>query len=66
MTRDKLIEYWADWLVDAVAASTQDRKFLRSDPEEDTIATEAIYLNGRKAIEMAFKQWGENNVQQGS
>lgn len=43
-------EYWADWLVDAVAGSTQDRRFLRGDPAEDKIATEAIYLNGKQAL----------------
>jgi len=46
--------YWADWLVDAVATATQDRRFLRGDPAEDKIATEAILLNGKKAIENAF------------
>jgi hypothetical protein len=44
-------EYWADWLVDAVAAATQDRRFLRGDPEEDRVATEALYANGKKAME---------------
>lgn len=44
-------EYWADWLVDAVAGATQDRRFLRGDEAEDKIATEAIYLNGKKALE---------------
>jgi hypothetical protein len=48
-------EKWADWLVDAIAAATQDRRFLRGDDTEDTIATEAIYLNGKKAIENALK-----------
>ncbi|MCJ8334589.1 MAG: hypothetical protein MJH10_10150 [Epibacterium sp.] len=32
----------ADWLVDAVATYTQDRRFLRGEPEEDEIATSAI------------------------
>lgn len=45
----------ADWLVDAVACATQDRRYLRGEPEEDTHATAAIYNNGRKAIEEAFK-----------
>jgi len=44
-------EFWADWLVDAVATATQDRRFLRGDPEEDRVATEALCLNGRKAIQ---------------
>jgi hypothetical protein len=44
-------DYWADWLVDAVATATQDRRFLRGDPAEDTVATEALLLNGKKAME---------------
>lgn len=44
-------DYWADWLVDAVAMATQDRRFLRGDPAEDRIATEAIMANGKKAME---------------
>ena len=46
----------ADWLVDAVAAATQNRKVLRGDPEEDKWLTEAIYLNGKKAIMVAFSR----------
>lgn len=46
-----LAEKWADWLVDAVATATQDRRFLRGEPTEDMVATEAIYANGKKAIE---------------
>jgi hypothetical protein len=45
------VDYWADWLVDAVATATQDRRFLRGDPAEDTVATEALLLNGKKAME---------------
>lgn len=45
-------EFWADWLVDAVATATQDRRFLKGDPAEDRIAIDAIYLNGKKAIEL--------------
>lgn len=48
-------EKWADWLVDAVAMATQDRRFLRGDPAEDAVATEALYKNGKKAIEMALR-----------
>ena len=44
----------ADWLVDAIAGATQDRRFLRGDEEEDRVATEAIYLNGAKAIRAAL------------
>ena len=49
-----LAEKWADWLVDAVATATQDRRFLRGDPAEDAVATEALYLNGKHAIEAAL------------
>lgn len=52
------VEYWADWVVDAVATSTQDRRFLRGDPAEDKIATEAIYLNAQKAMENLLKRYG--------
>lgn len=44
-------DYWADWLVDAVAGATQDPRFLRGDPAEDCIATKAILANGKKAME---------------
>jgi hypothetical protein len=52
----KTPEYWADWLVDAVATATQDRRYLRGDEDEDTIATQAIYLNGKKAIENLLRE----------
>ena len=48
-------EYWADWLVDAVATATQDRRFLRGDETEDTVATEALYACGKKALENLLK-----------
>jgi hypothetical protein len=44
----------ADWLVDAVATATQNRMFLRGDEQEDHVATEAIRLNGEKAISVAI------------
>ena len=44
-------DYWADWLVDAIAGATQNRMFLRGDPDEDKIATQAILLNAKKAME---------------
>jgi Lar family restriction alleviation protein len=50
----RIIEYWADWLVDAVAGATQDVKFLRGEPEEDIMATGAILANGHKAIKNAI------------
>ncbi len=45
----------AGWLVDAVATATQDRRFLRGDAEEDKVATEAIFVNAKKAILTAIK-----------
>ena len=54
--KQTIAEKWADWLVDAVATATQDRRFLRGDPSEDKVATEALYLNGKKAIEQAMKE----------
>lgn len=44
----------ADWLLDAVAAATQDRRYLRGDPEYNEWAGEAILLNGEKAILVAI------------
>jgi hypothetical protein len=40
----------ADWLVDAVATATQNRAFLRGEPECDEVACEAIEMNGEKAM----------------
>ena len=54
VTEKSLSDKWADWLVDAVATATQDRRFLRGDPAEDTVATEALYANGKHAIEAAL------------
>ena len=58
---DYVVDYWADWLVDAVAFSIQDRRFLRGEPEEDKLATEAIMINAKKAIRNAI-----DKVQSGS
>lgn len=44
----------ADWLLDAVACATQDRRFLRGDPEYDAVMGTAIILNAQKAILVAF------------
>lgn len=44
----------ADWLLDAVATATQDRRFLRGDPAYDADIGEAIMLNAKKAILVAF------------
>ena len=40
----------ADWQVDAVATATQNRQFLRGEPECDDVACSAIYMNGEKAM----------------
>jgi len=40
----------ADWLIDAVAAATQNRTFLRGDPEADDVVIAAIEMNARKAF----------------
>ena len=44
----------ANWVLDAVAAATQDRRFLRGEKEYDAIAGEAILLNSEKAILVAL------------
>lgn len=51
-----IVDFWADWLVDAVAMATQDRQFLIGEPEANNVAIEAIRLNGRKAIINAIDQ----------
>lgn len=48
--QEKIADYWADWLIAAVGGATQNRTLLRGDPTEDTMLTQAIVLNGRKAI----------------
>jgi hypothetical protein len=51
---DAIAKDHADWLLDAVACATQDRRFLRGDPKYDEVAGEAILLNGAKAIRIAI------------
>ena len=55
MTEDveAIVKDRADWLLDAIACATQNRMFLRGDPECDQFACEAILLNGEKAIRIA-------------
>lgn len=36
----------ADWLLDAVACATQDRRLLRGEPEYDGVLGEAIFQCG--------------------
>lgn len=55
MPNKALPEYWADWLVDAVATATQDRRFLRGSTQEDAVATEALYANGLEAMQQLIK-----------
>lgn len=50
MNDKKTPEFWAEWLVDAVAGATQDRRFLRGDKAEDKIVTEALYANALKGM----------------
>lgn len=51
---DDIAKEHADWLLDAIACATQNRMFLRGDPECDEVACEAILLNGEKAINVAI------------
>lgn len=44
----------ADWLLDAIACSTQDRRFLRGEPEYDKVAGDAILLNAEKRMLQAL------------
>jgi len=46
----------ADWLIDAVATATQDRRFLRGEPETDEVAIQAIMNNGVVACLRAIKR----------
>lgn len=36
----------ADWLIDAIATATQDRRFLRGEPEYDRLIGDAVFANG--------------------
>lgn len=51
---ERVVNDRADWLLDAVACATQDRRFLRGDATYDAIAGEAILMNGAKAIRVAI------------
>lgn len=52
----------ADWLVDAVATATQNRIFLRGDPDADEVIIEALMLNAEKAILRAIELAAEHNA----
>ena len=41
-----IAEWCADWLLDAIACATQDRKFLRGEHEYDEYLGQAILANG--------------------
>lgn len=56
---DEIAKERAEWLLDAIAVSTQDRRFLRGDPACDEVACEAILLNGEKAITTAIGNWAK-------
>lgn len=56
--RLKIAKERADWLLDAIACATQDRRFLRGDPEYDEIAGLAILMNAEKAILVALDRSG--------
>lgn len=51
----KRIKDRGDWLVDAVATATQNRMFLRGEPECDDVACDAIRMNGEKAMSQIAK-----------
>ena len=53
--QEKIADYWAHWLIDAVGVATQNRALLRGDLAEDEVLTRAIVLNGKKAILSAMK-----------
>lgn len=47
----------ADWVVDAIAWATQDRRYLRGDPECNEDVCEVILLNAEKAIRIAIERF---------
>ena len=55
-------EYWADWLVDAIATATQNRMFLRGDEECDEGLCEALYANAKHAIDLAIEEKEEKEM----
>lgn len=46
----------ADWLIDAIAMATQNRMFLRGDPECDEDVCEAIEQNAIKAMTVLLER----------
>lgn len=53
---DMIIQYEADLLLDNIATATQNRAFLRGDPAEDKVLTEAVLENGKQAISRAINK----------
>lgn len=47
--QNALADEAADWLIDAVACATQDRRFLRGDEAYDEVMSQAIMGNGKIA-----------------
>ena len=64
--QEKIADYWADWLIDAVGMATQNRALLRGDPAEDEVLTQAIVLNGKKAILSAMKALANTSTDRGA
>lgn len=44
----------ADWLLDAIAAATQNKRYLRGEPECDDFECRAILASAEKAILVAI------------
>lgn len=49
----------ADWLLDAIACATQDRRFLRGDAAYDEEIGGVILINAQKAIATAIDRFTE-------
>lgn len=54
-TDEEIAQDRADWLIDAIATATQDRRFLRGEPECDNYLCEIIEINALKALRVALK-----------
>lgn len=56
---DEIAKERAEWLLDAIAGATQDRRFLRGDPKCDEVLCEAILANGEKAVTTGIEKWAK-------
>lgn len=45
----------SDWLLDAIATATQDRRYLRGEEEYDSFVGDAILANGQIACLRAMR-----------